>query len=137
MSVNKVILLGNTGRDPEVKYFDNGGVVATITLATTENGYTTKDGREVPEKTEWHSIVLYNGIAKVAEKFVKKGDRLYIDGKLRTRSYDDANGVKKYVTEVICDKMEILTPKRASDNPTPPPPDPINNEPPKNDDLPF
>lgn len=137
MSVNKVILLGNTGRDPEVKYFDNGGVVATITLATTENGYTSKDGREVPEKTEWHNIVLYNGIAKVAEKFVKKGDRLYIDGKLRTRSYEDTHGVKKYVTEIICDKMEILTPKRPTDAQTPPPPESVSNEPPKNDDLPF
>ena len=89
MSVNKVILIGNAGRDPEVRYLDNGVAVATFTLATSERGYTLQNGTQVPERTEWHNIVLWRGLAEVAEKYVRKGDKLYIEGKLRTRSYDD------------------------------------------------
>jgi single-strand DNA-binding protein len=111
MSVNKVTLLGNTGKAPDFKEFDNGGCVATITLATTKRGFTTKDGRQIPERTEWHNIVLQNGLAKVANQYVKKGDKLYIEGELRTRSYDDAQGVKRYITEIVATDMEMLTPK--------------------------
>lgn len=138
MSVNKVILLGHTGKDPEVKTFNNGGVVAQFPLATTKRGFKTKDGREIPERTEWHNIVLSNGLAKVAEQYVKKGDKLYIEGELRTRSYEDNNGVKHFITEVYGYDMEMLTPKKdgqssglqQSSAPTPPPPNP-------DDDLPF
>ena len=101
MSVNKVILMGHTGKAPDFKEFDNGGCVATFSLATTKRGYTTKDGRQIPERTEWHNVVLQNGLAKVANQYVKKGDKLYIEGELRTRSYDDAQGVKRYVTEIV------------------------------------
>lgn len=136
MSVNKVILMGHTGKDPEVKTFDNGGVVAQFPLATTKRGFKTKDGREIPERTEWHNIVLSNGLAKVAEQYVKKGDKLYIEGELRTRSYEDNNGVKRFITEVYGYDMEMLTPKKDGQTtqqggaPTPPPPSP-------QDDLPF
>ena len=96
MSVNKVILMGHTGKAPDFREFDNGGCVATFSLATTKRGYTTKDGRQIPERTEWHNVVLRNGLAKVANQYVKKGDKLYIEGELRTRSYDDAQGVKRH-----------------------------------------
>lgn len=139
MSVNKVILMGYVGKDPDVKTFDNGGVVAQFPLATIKRGFTTKDGREIPEHTEWHNIVLSNGLAKIAGQYVKKGDKLYIEGELRTRSYEDNNGVKRYVTEVYGYNMEMLSPKKDGQTaqqggaPTPPPPIPDQDE----DDLPF
>ena len=114
MSVNKVILLGNVGRDPEGRYLDSGVAVATFSLATTERGYTLQNGTQVPDRTEWHNIVLWRGLAETAEKYVHKGDKLYIEGKIRTRSYDDQTGAKRYVTEVFADTMEMLTPKSAS-----------------------
>ena len=135
MSVNKIILLGNVGKDPEVRYFDNGGAVANFTLATTERGYTAANGTQVPDRTEWHNIVLWRGLAEIAEKYVKKGSKLYIDGKIRTRSYDDANGNKRYTTEVWGDNMELLDRKPDSANTNA---DPFH-QPPKDesDDLPF
>lgn len=139
MSVNKVILMGNVGKDPEYKDFDNGGSVAQFTLATTDRALKTANGTEVPERTEWHNIVLQNGLAKIAKEYVKKGDKLYIEGKIRTRSYEDNNGVKRYVTEVYGYNMEMLSPKKDGQTtqqggaPTPPPPIPDQNK----DDLPF
>lgn len=112
MSVNKVILMGNVGKDPEYKDFDNDGSVAKFTLATTDRAFKTANGTEVPERTEWHNIVLQNGLAKVAKEYVKKGDKLYIEGKIRTRSYEDNNGVKRYITEVYGFNMEMLSPKK-------------------------
>lgn len=108
MSVNKVILLGNVGKDPDVKHFDNGTAVASFSLATTEKGYTAQNGTTIPDRTEWHNIVCWRGLAKVAEQYVKKGSQLYIEGKIRSRSYDDANGVKRYVTEIYVDNLELL-----------------------------
>lgn len=114
MSVNKVILLGNVGRDPEVRYLDTGIAVATLSLATTDRAYTLANGTQVPEKTEWHNLVLWRGLAETAEKYVHKGDKLYVEGKIRTRSYDDQSGAKRYVTEIFVDNMEMLTPKGTS-----------------------
>lgn len=111
MSVNKVILLGNVGKDPEVRYLDSGVAVATFPLATSDRAYTLANGTQVPERTEWHNIVLWRGLAETAEKYVHKGDKLYIEGKIRTRSYDDQAGVKRYVTEIFADNMEMLSPK--------------------------
>lgn len=119
MSVNKVILIGNVGRDPEVRYLDSGVAVATFPLATSERGYTLQNGTQVPERTEWHNIVLWRGLAETAEKYVHKGDKLYIEGKIRTRSYDDQAGIKRYVTEIFADGMQMLTPKVATSNATP------------------
>lgn len=132
--------MGHTGKSPDFKEFDKGGCVATFSLATTKRGYTTKGGRQIPERTEWHNVVLQNGLAKVANQYVKKGDKLYIEGELRTRSYEDNNGVKHFITEVYGYDMEMLTPKKDGQNggqqggaPTPPPPIPDQDE----DDLPF
>lgn len=111
MSINKVILLGNVGKDPEVRYLDSGIAVATFPLATTERGYTLENGTQVPDRTEWHNLVLWRRLAEVAEKYVHKGDKLYIEGKIKTRSYDDQTGAKRYVTEIFVDVMEMLTPK--------------------------
>ena len=111
MSLNKVQLIGNVGKDPEVRYLDSGVAVATFPLATTDRAYTLANGTQVPERTEWHNIVLWKKLAETAEKYVHKGDKLYIEGKIRTRSYDDQNGVKRYVTEIFGDNMEMLTPK--------------------------
>ena len=114
MSVNKVILIGNVGKDPEVRYLDNGVAVATFSLATTDRAYTLANGTQVPERTEWHNIVLWRGLAQTAEKYVRKGDKLYIEGKIRSRPYDDQNGIKRNIVEIFADNMEMLTPRGAS-----------------------
>ena len=116
MSVNKVILIGNVGKDPEVRYLDNGVAVATFSLATTDRAYALTNGTQVPERTEWHNIVLWRGLAQTAEKYVHKGDRLYIEGKLRYRSYDDQNGIKRNIVEVFADNMEMLSARPNSQN---------------------
>ncbi|WP_010663232.1 single-stranded DNA-binding protein [Marinilabilia salmonicolor] len=112
--INKVILVGNVGKDPDVRYFDNNKGVANFTLATTERGFTTRDGRQIPERTDWHNVTVRRGLVKVAESYIKKGTQLYVEGKLRTRSYEQ-DGVTKYVTEVIADTVKLLG--RKSDNP--------------------
>lgn len=112
MSVNKVILIGNVGKDPDIKYFDNGSAVANFTLATTERGYTAANGTQIPDRTEWHNIVCWRGLAKVAEQFVRKGTQVYIEGKIRSRTYDDANGAKRYVLEIYADNLELLGGRR-------------------------
>ena len=139
MSVNKTILLGHVGKEPDVRHLDSGMAVANFTLATTEKGYKTRDGKEVPDRTEWHQIVLWRGLAEVAEKYIHKGDKLYIEGKIRTRSYDAQDGSKRYVTEIFADSMEMLSSKNTqnSDNQQKTSVEqPIENIPPK-DDLPF
>jgi single-strand DNA-binding protein len=108
MAVNKVILLGNVGRDPEVHYTDTNVAVARFTLATTERGYTQGNGTVIPDKTEWHNIVLWRGLAEVAEKYVRKGGKVYIEGKIRNRSWEDKEGNKRYTTEIYGDVLELL-----------------------------
>ncbi len=115
MSVNKVILIGNVGKDPEVRYFENDRAVANFPLATTERGFTMANGQQVPERTEWHNVVVWGGLAKVVENYVKKGTQIFIEGKLRTRSWDDKDGNKRYTTEVYADNIQLLG--RKSDNP--------------------
>jgi single-strand DNA-binding protein len=149
--VNKVILLGNLGKDPVVRRLENGVAVATFSLATSER-YKDKEGN-LQEKTEWHNIVLWRGLADVAEKYLHKGDKVYIEGKITTRSYEQ-DGVKKYLTEIVADTMNMLTPKGGSGSgsnyPPPPTEEPayaIKNTsmskvaedapPPESDDLPF
>jgi single-strand DNA-binding protein len=108
MSINKVILIGNVGKEPDVKYLDNGGVVANFPIATTEKGYVTSNGVQVPNRTEWHNVVLWRGLAEIAEKYIHKGSKIYIEGKIRTRSYDDQNGIARYVTEIWVSNVELL-----------------------------
>jgi len=106
MSVNKVILVGHVGQDPEVRYLDNNTPVCTIRMATSDV-YKNKSGERVTT-TEWHNVVLWRGLAEVAEKYVKKGSQIYIEGKLRTRSWDDKDKNKRYTTEIVADVMQLL-----------------------------
>jgi single-strand DNA-binding protein len=106
MAVNKVILVGNVGKDPETRYLDENTPVCKFSLATSEV-YRNKDGEKI-EQTEWHNIVLWRGLAKVAEQYVKKGSQLYIEGRIKSRSYDDKDGIKKYITEIVGDNMQML-----------------------------
>lgn len=108
MSVNKVILVGNVGKDPDVRYLDNNVRVANFPLATTERGYTMSNGTVVPDKTEWHNIVLWRGLAEIAEKYVKKGSQIYLEGKIKTRSYEDKSGIKRYITEIYGENLQLL-----------------------------
>lgn len=112
MSINKVILIGHVGNEPRV--FEKAEtLIVQLSLATTEKGYTLQNGTQVPDRTEWHNIVLWRRVAEIARKYVHKGDKIYIEGKLRTRSYDDEkSGQKKFVTEIVADVIEMLTPKQ-------------------------
>lgn len=112
--MNKVMLIGNVGKEPDVRYFDRDQAVAALPLATTERGYTLQNGTQVPDRTEWHNLVFYRSLAKVVEKFVHKGDKLFVEGKIRTRSYSGQKGEKKYVTEIYVDNMEMLSAKSSS-----------------------
>jgi single-strand DNA-binding protein len=106
MSVNKAILVGFVGNDPEVRYLDNGTPVANFRLATSET-YTNRGGEKVTQ-TEWHSIVLWRGLAEITEKYVRKGSQIYIEGRIRTRTWDDRDGNKRYTTEIIADTMQMM-----------------------------
>uniref|UniRef100_A0AB33JS03 Single-stranded DNA-binding protein n=3 Tax=unclassified Prevotella TaxID=2638335 RepID=A0AB33JS03_9BACT len=112
--MNKVMLIGNVGKEPDVRYYDSDQAVAQFPLATTEKGYVLQNGTQVPDHTDWHNIIMWKGLAKVAEKYVHKGDKLYIEGRIRYRSYDDQKGQRRYVTEVMAENMELLTPKSQS-----------------------
>lgn len=107
-SVNKVILIGNLGKDPEVRHLDNGVVVANFSIATSES-YTDKNTGERKDITDWHNIVVWRGLAKVVEQYLKKGMKVYIEGKLKTRSWQDENNNTRYTTEVVADNMTMLT----------------------------
>jgi single-strand DNA-binding protein len=122
--VNKVILIGNLGKDPEVRYLDNGIAVANISLATTEN-YKNKEGEKVSQ-TEWHDVVLWRGLAEVAEKYLKKGASVYIEGKIRTSKWVGKDDNNRYKTEIMADKMNMLS--KSFNEPA------LNNT---EDDLPF
>jgi len=145
-SVNKVILIGNLGKDPEVRHLENGAVVANFPIATSET-YTDRNTGQRRENTDWHNIVLWRGLAEIAEKYLKKGQKIYVEGKLKTRSWQDKDGNTRYTTEVVGDEMTMLSrgdastqqsnaPYSSSGTPEPPSKvdDIINND---SDDLPF
>ena len=146
--INKVILVGHLGRDPEIRTFESGSKRASFSLATTEYRKD-KDGNRI-EQTEWHNIVMWRNLAELAEKYLTKGKLIYVEGRLRTRNWDDANGVKHYITEVDANTFTFLSPKE-SDSPTvaqvpnqtvAPQPQPLPPEPPVpeenfSDDLPL
>jgi single-strand DNA-binding protein len=131
--VNKVILVGNLGKDPEVRYLDNGVAVANFSLATTEN-YKNKAGERVSQ-TEWHNIVLWRGLAEVAEKYLKKGASVYVEGKIKTRKWEDKEGNTRYNTEILADNMTMLGGKSSQENAAPSPAADTSAD--KADDLPF
>lgn len=141
MSVNKVILVGNVGKDPEIRNFDNDLTKAVFPLATTDR-YTNKNGEKV-ESTEWHNIVTWRKLAEVVEKYVKKGKQLYIEGRIRSRSYDDKDGNKRYITEVICENLQMLGRKSDTESASEPQAEPSmanydeSDNVPDSDDLPF
>lgn len=109
-SVNKVILIGNVGKEPDVRCLDNDVRVASFPLATTERGYVMSNGTQVPDRTEWHTIVAWRNLADTAEKYIHKSTRLYIEGKLRTRIYDNPTTGRHYVTEVYAENIQFLSP---------------------------
>src|ERR1035437_2959532 len=115
IGLNKVILVGNLGKDPEVRHLEGGTAVASFSLATTES-YKDKSGQRI-DQTEWHNIVVWRGMAEVAEKYLKKGMTVYVEGKLRTRSWDDKDGHKRYITEIVGDTFNILS-KKENTSPT-------------------
>ena len=109
MSLNKVILIGNVGKDPEIRYFEKDVAKAEFPLATSERGYKLANGTEVPERTEWHSIVVWRERVQFVEKHVKKGSLLYVEGKIRSHSYEDKDGVKRYVSEIYADRVDFYS----------------------------
>jgi single-strand DNA-binding protein len=139
--VNKVILIGNLGADPEVRHLEGGAAVASLRIATSET-YTDRNTNEKKTQTEWHSVVLWRGLAEIAEKFLKKGNQVYIEGKLRTRSYEQ-DGVTKYTTEIVGNNLTMLGGKPDGNNmPEANKPEAAKssvaaNAPEEDDDLPF
>ena len=116
--MNKVMLIGNVGQDPEIRYVDQGVAVARVRLATTERGYTLQNGTQVPDHTDWHNVILWRKLAEIVEKYVHKGDKLYIEGRIRYSAYDDKQGQRRSMTEIWADNMELLTPRSSSAAPT-------------------
>lgn len=148
MSVNKAILVGNVGKDPEVRHLEGGVSVARFTLATSET-YKNKSGEQV-KNTEWHNIVAWRQLAELAEKYIRKGSQIYIEGKITNRQYDDKEGNKRYINEIVADSIRLLGRKEDSAyQPAPnsqvrtqPDPMPVNppeelDPSPEGDDLPF
>ena len=115
-SVNKVILIGNLGKDPEVRYLEGGVTKVSFPLATSET-YKDKSGNKI-EHTEWHNIILWRGLAEVAEKYLKKGNSVFIEGKIKTRTWEDKDGIKRYSTEIIADNMTLLGGKQSGEGHT-------------------
>lgn len=109
MSLNKVMLIGNVGQEPEIRYMDNGNCAANFSFATSTRSYTLQNGTVVPERTEWHNIVLWGNLAKLIEKYVHKGDKLYLEGELRYRTYTDKRGGTHKVVEIWGTNVELLT----------------------------
>ncbi len=105
--VNKVILIGNLGKDPEVRYMPNGNAVANVTLATSES-WKDKNTGETQERTEWHRVVFFRRLAEIAGEYLKKGSKIYVEGRLQTRKWQDQNGQDRYTTEIIADQMQML-----------------------------
>jgi single-strand DNA-binding protein len=105
--INKVILIGNLGADPEVRYMPTGGAVANITIATSES-WTDKQTNEKKEQTEWHRVVIYQRLAEIAGEYLRKGSKVYIEGRLRTRKWQDQQGVERYTTEIIANELQML-----------------------------
>lgn len=113
--VNKVILIGNLGKDPEVRVLENGTKVCSFSMATSES-YKDRNSGETITRTEWHNIVMWRGLADIAERYLKKGNQIYVEGKLQTRSYQDKEGVQKYMTEIVANEMTMLGGKPSSDS---------------------
>lgn len=112
--MNKVMLIGNVGADPQVKYLDQGVCVAQIRLATTERGYTLQNGTQVPERTEWHTCIFWRKLGETVEKYVRKGDKIYVEGKIQSRDWVDRQGISRKTIEIMVDNLELLSSKPSS-----------------------
>ena len=112
--MNKVMLIGHVGKDPEVHYYEADQAIANVSLATTERGYTLPNGTQVPDRTDWHYLMFSKRLAKIVEQYVHKGDKIYVEGRLRNRSYDDKRGIRHQYTEIEVENMELLTPRSLS-----------------------
>lgn len=135
-SVNKVILVGNLGKDPELRYTSSGVAVATFSIATNES-WKDPDGN-LQERTQWHNIVAWRKLAEICGEYLKKGGKIYAEGRLQHRNYDDKNGVKRYVTEIVLDEMVMLDSRgggQSTEMSAPAPQEDRSSE--KADDLPF
>lgn len=115
MSVNKVILLGNVGQEPEIRYIDNNRAVANFSLATTERGFKTQDGKTIPDRTEWHRIVVWGNQAKIIENYVHKGSSLYVEGKIQSRTWKDKDGNDRYTVEIMADSIQLVGGRRSDE----------------------
>ena len=120
MSVNKAFILGRVGKDPQVSHINDTKKVS-FSMATTDRAYTTKGGVDVPERTEWHNIVCWRGLAEICEKYVRKGDMLFIEGKITNRSWDDKDGTKHYITEIVAEVVELFPKNQQQSNQNPAP----------------
>ena len=109
------MLIGNVGQEPEIRYVDSYVAVARLSLATSERGYTLQNGTQVPDRTDWHTVILWRKLAKIVEEFVHKGDKLYIEGRIRYVSFNDKQGVKRMATEIWAENMEMLSPRKSAD----------------------
>lgn len=131
------MLIGNVGKEPDVRYYDADQAVARVSLATTERGYTLKNGTQVPDRTDWHTLVFYRQMAKIVEQYVHRGDKLYIEGRLRYTNYDDKQGRRHNLTEIMVENMEMLSPKARADEPQKPQPQTPAADDRAKDGLPF
>lgn len=128
------MLIGHVGAEPTCKTLDKGIAMAQVRLATTEKGYTTSSGQQIPDRTEWHNLIFWRKLAEIVQKYIHKGDKLFIEGKIQSREYEKDN-VKHKITDIVVDNMEILSPRQQVQNqsqPTPPPPPPVEQG-----DIPF
>ncbi len=122
--MNKVMLIGNVGQDPQVKYLDQGVCVAQVRIATTERGYTMQNGTQVPERTEWHNCIFWRKQAETVDKYVHKGDKLYVEGKIQSRDWTDRQGISRRSVDIIVENMEMLSPKSSTSTAPPSPTQP-------------
>ena len=130
-SLNRATLIGNVGKAPEIRNLQSGTKVATFSVATTEPAYTTQNGQQVEARTEWHNVVAWAGLASIVERYLQQGTQVYVEGKIRYRTYDNQQGEKRYITEVVAENIVLL--KKGGDNQQPVQPQQQG----KDDDLPF
>lgn len=138
-SLNRATLIGNVGKAPEIRNLQSGTKVATFSVATTEPAYTTQNGQQVEARTEWHNVVAWAGLASIVERYLQQGTQVYVEGKIRYRTYDNQQGEKRYITEVVAENIVLL--KKGGDNQQPVQPQqqaaPPTQQQGKDDDLPF
>lgn len=136
-SINQATIIGFVGDEPKTATAQNGSTIASLSIATTDKGFTKQDGTTVPDKTEWHNVVAFGRLAEVVKNYVHKGASLYVQGKMRTRAYDDKNGIKRYITEIVAETFQMLDRRSDTQAGAQPPTAGQSSTPRQNDDLPF